>query len=211
MKSGIIFVFLGCCLVLLIGGCGSSSTGGVEFFDTLSIAVSSNQSWLDSDVAFWIDSNNNGICEKFIIQPDYLPVKIRSKVISKDTTRPASDVRIENVIIEYTPADDRTPPIDCQFIPLGQIIEPDQEVELNIMIVSQNQKASYPLRRLIGVRGIFYKYNANLIFNCREIMTNRDAEISTEVGIQVSDFVHYKGEDEEDEEDYEMCDIPLNW
>ncbi|MEW6379617.1 MAG: hypothetical protein AB1611_08405 [bacterium] len=191
MRKYMIFPLLLCWFALLASGCGSSSSGGAEYFDTVLVTVSSEQPSLDSDIQVWMDSNNDNICDRSIIKPDSISVQIKSQVLSnKNKTLPASDIRIESVRIDYTPADSGTPALDSQFLALGQIIEPDEEVKIDVKVMSQAQKINYPLARLLrrSVSDI-YKYHTKLTFNCIEILSDRETDLTTSLSIDVADFV----------------------
>ncbi|MGA1865444.1 MAG: hypothetical protein ACMUHX_10305 [bacterium] len=185
-------LFLIICSVFLISGCGSSG-GGAVFFETVEVtAHCETGSPLSSDIILWKgDADNSCDDTDSEIWPDFVKVAISSKVFPVIEFEEASQVRIENVRIDYYPWLD-TPSLDPLYWNLGQIVEPDETVSLSIVVMGTDQKDYFwndpnDYNSLI-TEDAFYTYDVTLTFSVVEIATHTKRDVSTNLTIQVADF-----------------------
>ncbi|MGA1868869.1 MAG: hypothetical protein ACMUJM_10015 [bacterium] len=198
MRKNIFLVHLLCCCALLIGGCGSATSPGAALFNTVAITANCATTHIDSDVALWMDSNDgDNTCDGYKILPDSLTVTISSELLPNISDKlSSSSVSIENVRIDYTPADSYTPStLDSRSLALGQVVEAGSNIEITLNVMSVSQKKNSPLNDLLCSPGCplcvtydSYKYHAQLTFNAVEIMTGKRADFSTSFDIHVADF-----------------------
>ena len=139
------------------------------------------------------------------VWPESVEVIIRSEVFPVNDLETSSPVRIENVRIDYMTADGLTPGLASRNEPLGQIVQPDNNVSLNIKVMGTNQKNSFlddpnDYASLI-TNNSYYTYHVNLTFSVVEIATDKTGEVATGLTIQVHDFVcAEEGDDNCDDE-----------
>lgn len=174
--------------IIFINSCGSEVGGGAQYFSTVIVTVSTDTTILDSDIATWKDTNGDNICDSYTVSSNNVSVTIDSLELSTSPNLIPSGVRIENVSIEYTPADKVTPQLGKEYLALGQSIPPGGSITLDIMVMSQKQKQSSPLNKLISGTDM-YKYYVRLIFNGVEVLTGEKHSFSTDLTMQVADFI----------------------
>lgn len=188
-------LFLMICSVFLISGCGSSG-GGTAFFETVEVtAYCETGSPLGSDIIVWRLSDPNGKfddqCDGFEVFPDYAKVTIRSVVFPVIELEEASQVRVENVRIDYYPWSN-TPYLAPQNLSLPYIVEPNGELTVSIEVMSLEQKDYFQndpnhYTSLI-IDDAFYKYDATLTFSVVEITSHRKLDVSTNITIRMHDY-----------------------
>lgn len=204
--------FLIICFVFLMSSCDSPG-GGSVFFETVEITAHCEVTSQSSDIITWklIDPNGvfNDPCDDSLVFPDVITITIGSIVFPVIDLETASAVRIENVHIDYFPADGLTPGLASRDEPLGQIVQPDSTVSLDIMVMGTDQKNDFlndpnDYASLI-TNDFYYTYNVNLTFSLVEIATDKKGEVSTGLTIQVHDFIcAEEGDDNCDD----VCDHP---
>jgi hypothetical protein len=189
--------FLIICFILLVSSCDSPG-GGAVFFETVMITAHSEITSIDADIITWKLGDPNGDSDDQCdpnyseVWPESVEVIIRSEVFPVNDLETSSPVRIENVHIDYIPADGLTPGLASRNEPLGQIVQPDNNVSLNIKVMGTNQKNGFlddpnDYASLI-TNNSYYTYYVNLTFSVVEIVTDKKDEVSTGLTIQVHDF-----------------------
>ena len=187
--------FLIICFVFLICSCDSPG-GGSVFFETVEITANCEVTSMSSDIIIWKLSDPNGSyndpCDDSSIIPDVVTITIGSIVFPVIDLEEASAVRIDNVHIVYIPADSLTPSLASRIEPLGQIVQPDSSVGLNIKVMETKQKNDFlddpnDFTSLI-TNDSYYTYNVYLTFSVVEIATDKKGEVQTSLKIQVHDF-----------------------
>ncbi len=196
----IILLHLLICLTFLFNGCGSTG-GGSAYFDGVIIEAICDTTTLDSDVLLWkfLDPNESKFCAQ-IIKSDSVIVNVHARLIDTSDIQKPSVVRIENVRIDYIPADDNTPELASRTLALGQFVDIDEndKVPVSVMIVGTDQKDINPLKSLRCPKNRndpnficeeTYTYYVKLTFSGVEIQTNNQEEFSTNLTLRVHDFL----------------------
>lgn len=189
-------LFLIFCSIFLISGCGSSG-GGAVFFESVMITAYSEITGLDSDIMVWKLKDPNGVCAGYETRPDLVNITIKSEVFPVNELGPSSPVKIENVRIDYEPVSN-TPSLASYFQELGQIVEPNGEVSLEIFVMHTEQKSHFlddPNHyTAIIMNKAFYTYNLTLTFSVVEITTDEKGEVTTGLTIKIHDYICEEGE-----------------
>ncbi|MGA1840719.1 MAG: hypothetical protein ACMUIU_08855 [bacterium] len=188
-------LYLIICSVFLISGCGSSG-GGAQFFETVIITADCETTSLDSDIMVWkLEDPNDGLNDPCDINgtfPDTVNITINSGLYSPiDSEIPYSSVEIENVLIDYEPVSN-TPSLASRFLELGQTVDPNNSIMLEIPIMHTQQKRGFlenPVYYAELIDGMaFYTYNVILTFRVVEIDSDKSGEVKTGLTVILHDF-----------------------
>lgn len=124
-------------------------------------------------------------------KPDSVTVKINSQVLDEESLEMPSDIRIEEVIIEYIPLSREVPYLSTKKISLGQFISPDESVDIDILILDTDQKdlfwpAFYKFCLYDEIDAVTYK--VRLTFTGVDVLTDNYETFSTSFNLMVNDY-----------------------
>jgi len=158
--------------------------------DPFNINLFPEQTTLNSDVAIWKDTDpNDGICDSYVTgEDDSVPIKIQTKQSFWN-----SGFAIEKVTIEYNPIDENIPNLDPREIIYDILLEPNDDFDLPIDIITKNQKED-PNQPLSSLRwnevnySKTYEYSVDLTFTFRRLATDELYYEFTNLSLSVSDI-----------------------
>lgn len=184
MRSKVLLLFVG-----LILACG-----GVEGqLSSVIVNASLEQSSIDADTAFWVDSNDDGVCDYYTIKPTTVNVTISTNPLPNiPGDVPPSPVVVERVDIIYSRADNTSPNLPEDYRSVGVKVDPDRSTVVEIEVLSQSQKRSliesyYILRTNPNLP--IYRYYVTLRIWIREVYSGITSTIERGFYMEVSDFV----------------------
>ncbi len=182
-------------------GCGSQEA----MISSLRIGVSPEEIPVDVDVAVWEDTNNDDICDSYVVKPTIVNINLEATPASTnlvDTERTL--VIVDEVNIDYfpisstVPNENTPPPLSSVSRKLGiSITGQSATVTIPVEIFSQAQKISKPisdLRYLEPRMGHIYSYDVRITFIVKSPYTGETGRVTTYIPVDVSEFVS----DEED-------------
>jgi hypothetical protein len=177
-----------------LAGCGGSGVGGGEaVFTTVTLTASPAVSSLDSSVVTHslaiTDPNFCVIGEDFLtVTADSVNVTITSTLIPNlPTGVTASQVSLQQVTLQYTPADTISPALPDQYLALDSFVTAGGSATVPIIVASQALKMSPTLSALVCTTKI-YHYYVTMFFEGVEVNTNVTQNFETTMDVYFADF-----------------------
>jgi len=181
-----------------LAGCGGGGVGGGEaVFTTVTLTASPAVSSLDSSVVthslaitdpnFFCTFGNNGT-DILTVSADSVQVTVNSTAIPNlPTSVVASPVSLQQVTLQYTPADTTSPPLPPQYFTLNTIVPGGGTATVPVIVASEALKESTTLSALICSTKI-YRYYVTMTFEGVEVNTNVTQNFETTLNINFADF-----------------------
>lgn len=157
------------------------------------VSASLEQSSVDADTAFWVDGNDDDVCDYYTIKPTTVNVTVSATPLPNlPDGVPPSPVVVERIDIVYLRADNTSPDLPEDYRSVGAKVDPDGSTVIAVEVLSQSQKRSlidtYFLLRSNPNLPI-YRYYVTLRIRVREVYSGITSTIERSFYMEVSDFV----------------------
>ena len=189
---GHILITLISLVFLLTVGCGSQK-GTISSFK---IEIVPSEAFIDVDVAVWQDTDGNGTCDTYTIEPYFTEIGIKVTPITQIESLQPEDlvVVLDEIRIDYFPkyttrqGRQSPPPLASVSYKQGiSFSSQTSSVDIPIKIASQFQLSSPPLSDLRGTKFID-TYDAKITFIFKSPYTGETSEVETYVTVSFADF-----------------------